>query len=59
MNARIIEENCIGCGVCESIAEPTIQIDGVAQIKEEVTESNIEIIKEAAEACPTGAIIVE
>ena len=41
-----INENCIGCGACESICEAVFSVDGVASVKE------------AAEACPVGAIEV-
>ena len=41
-----IEDSCIGCGACESIC------DAVFQVEDKAT------VKEAADACPVGAIAV-
>lgn len=54
-----INENCVGCGACESICEAVFSVDGVATVNESAVEANMDGIKEAAEACPVGAIEVE
>ena len=51
-----INENCIGCGACESICEAVFSVDGVATVNEEAVAANLDGAKEAAEACPVGAI---
>lgn len=53
-----VNENCIGCGACTSIASDFFEIgeQGYAvPVKEEVEEITDDI-KEAAEGCPVGAI---
>lgn len=54
-----INENCIGCGACESICEAVFSVDGVATVNEAEVAANMDSVKEAAEACPVGAIEVE
>lgn len=51
-----INENCIGCGACESICEAVFSVDGVATVNEAEVAANMDSVKEAAEACPVGAI---
>lgn len=53
-----VNENCIGCGACESICEAVFSVDGVAQVNEAEVAANADGVKEAAEACPVGAIEV-
>ena len=53
-----INENCIGCGACESICEAVFSVDGVATVNETEVAANMAAVKEAAEACPVGAIEV-
>lgn len=53
-----INENCVGCGACESICEAVFSVDGVATVNESAVEANMDGIKEAAEACPVSAIEV-
>ncbi len=59
MNVKIVEENCIGCGMCRHISADIFNIEDVAIIAREVTEKDSELINEAIECCPTGAIIIE
>lgn len=54
-----INENCIGCGACESICEAVFSVDGVATVNEAEVAANMDSVKEAAEACPVSAIEVE
>ncbi len=58
MNVKI-EDSCIGCGVCESICEAVFSVDDVAKVNESAVSGNEDCVKEAAEACPVGAIVVE
>ena len=51
-----INDSCIGCGACESICDAVFAVDGVASVKEAGIAGNEDSAKEAAEACPVGAI---
>lgn len=49
------ENRCIGCGICANICPAGIEIvDGKAVIKNE----NTDCLKDAAEACPRNAILL-
>jgi len=54
-----VNDSCIGCGACESICEAVFSVDGVAQVNEAAVADNIDAVKEAADACPVGAIEIE
>lgn len=54
-----INDSCIGCGACESICETVFKVDGVATVNEAAVADNFDSVKEAADACPVGAIEVE
>lgn len=62
MKAIVKKEACIGCGACASI-EPTVfelNDEGLADVKvADLPNDKEEVANEAAEACPTGAIVVE
>lgn len=51
-----INDSCIGCGACESICDAVFSVDGVAQVNEAAVADNMDAVKEAADACPVGAI---
>ncbi|MFA5604115.1 MAG: ferredoxin [Bacilli bacterium] len=54
---RIIEENCIACGLCESIVNEVFRVEEVAKvIVDEVKEDLIDNVQEAIDSCPTDAI---
>ena len=53
-----VNDSCIGCGACESICEAVFSVDGVATVNEAEVAANMDSVKEAAEACPVGAIEV-
>lgn len=53
---KIIKEECVGCGVCADICPDGIEmVDGKAKIKDE----NADCLKEAANACPRKAIMID
>jgi len=56
------QDLCIGCGACQSIVNDVFEIDdqGLATVKcEEVAKELEEDVIDAAEGCPTNAIVVE
>lgn len=62
MKAKVIKEECIGCGLCEQICPEVFTMDdeGTAEaIKGEVPADAEECAQEAADSCPTGAIEIE
>ncbi|CDE87949.1 TPA: ferredoxin [Candidatus Gastranaerophilales bacterium HUM_20] len=54
-----IEEGCIACGACESICDAVFKVEDVATVNESAVADNIDCVKEAADACPVGVIVVE
>lgn len=52
---------CIGCGSCESIAPDYFEIkkDGKSHPKKAYDEKDKEVIEEAVDSCPAGAITIE
>ena len=61
MKVRIIKEECIACGVCADIAPEVFEMGAeAAEVKiDEVPEAGQDAVREAAESCPTEAIVVE
>lgn len=62
MKVKVNEDACIGCGACCAIADSIFEIgdNGLSEVKkEEVQEGEKQAVRDAAEACPTGAIEVE
>ena len=62
MKAKVVRENCIGCGACQAIAPNIFVIDdeGLSKVVvEEVAETDVADCKDAIESCPTGAIVEE
>ena len=61
MKVRIIKEECIACGVCADIAPEIFEMgDDAAEVKvAEVPEPEQDAVREAAESCPTEAIVLE
>ncbi len=57
-----VNDECIGCGLCESTCPEVFAIgdEGTAEaIVDEVPEENEDAAQEAADNCPVGAITVE
>ncbi|MEG0772423.1 ferredoxin [Clostridium sp.] len=62
MKARIEKDDCISCGLCPSLCPEVFEFedDGKAGVVvDEVPSENEDSAKEAAESCPTSAIIIE
>ena len=63
VRVTVDEETCIGCGACVAIAPDIFELD-TSTMKSKVkkqpeTDEEVELVKQAAEACPTGSIKVE
>ena len=54
-----VNDECIACGACESICDAVFSIEDKAVVDESAVADNIDAVKEAADACPVGAIEVE
>lgn len=54
-----VNDSCIGCGACESICDAVFSIEDKAVVNDSAVADNIDSVKEAADACPVGAIEVE
>lgn len=62
MKAEINRDNCIGCGCCQGICQEVFEVqdDGFAHVvKEEIEKNLYDDVRDAASACPTGAIEVK
>jgi ferredoxin len=61
MIAHVEKDVCIGCGACPAICPEVFEMDddGLAfALKEHVPEDQEELAQEAAENCPTEAIVL-
>ena len=58
MNVRV-EDSCIVCCACESICDKVFTVEDMAKVNEAEVAANEDSVKEAAESCPVGAIVVE
>lgn len=62
MKAKALNNLCIGCGACAALVPDEFEIgdDGFAKaLNETVKDENKEMVMEAKDNCPTGAIEVE
>ena len=54
-----VNENCIGCGLCEGVCPEVFQItdEGTARANEDEVDAAVETnAQEAMDGCPVGAI---
>ena len=59
MRVSVDEELCVASGQCEMICPEVFELDLVSEVKEEHPAPSLhEKVREAADACPTGAILV-
>ncbi len=54
-----IEDGCIACGACESFCPEVFKVEDAAQADQSKVAGNEDAVKEAAESCPVGVIVVE
>ena len=54
-----VSDDCIACGACESICGAVFSIEDKAVVDSSAVAANMSEVKEAADACPVGAISVE
>ena len=54
-----VNDGCIACGACESVCDAVFKVEDVAVVNESAVAANESGVKEAADACPVGAIEVE
>ena len=62
MKVKVNQDACIGCGACAAICDSVFEIndEGLSVAKvEKVEDKDIQEARDAADACPTGAIEVE
>ena len=62
MKVTIDHSLCIGDGICEEICPEVFELrdDGLAYVINENPDASLEAkVREAADACPTDAIIIE
>lgn len=60
--AIVNQDLCIGCGACQAIVNDIFEIndEGLAEAKDEVVKEDLlEDVIDAAEGCPTNAIVIE
>ncbi len=58
MEVKVKKEKCIGCGACAAICPDVFEMgdEGKSVVKEKETDKDC--AKEAADSCPTDAIII-
>ncbi len=61
MEVRVDAELCTGCGPCVDVCPEVFEMrdDKSVVLVKEVPAEHQDAVREAADACPTGAIIIE
>lgn len=62
MKVKVVEDLCIGCGICEGIAPEVFSLETepyAVVLLDPVPEEFHATTREAAEACPEAAIVIE
>ncbi|MDK2886191.1 MAG: ferredoxin [Thermosipho sp. (in: thermotogales)] len=59
MKVRVDEASCIGCGVCENLCPDVFKMGDDMKAKVQQPETDLDCARDAADSCPTGAIVVE
>ena len=55
---KVNKDKCLGCGACVGTCGEIFDFDddGLATVKSQPTDENVNLAVEAMENCPTGAI---
>lgn len=59
MKVKVIKEKCVGCGMCVGINGDVFEFDDDGRAKannENINDENKEIVEDAVNSCPVGAI---
>lgn len=58
MRISVDHDTCIGIGICEGLAPIVfaVQEDGTLTVSDDRPTADLDSVREAAQACPTGAI---
>ncbi len=61
MKAYVDPEKCISCGLCIGICGEVFEFndEGISEAVGEITNETEKAAQEAADGCPTNAIIIE
>ena len=60
MKVKVDKEKCLGCGVCVAIAPKSFKLNDEGKSEPiEPSGDDKEIIENAVESCPVGAISIE
>lgn len=62
MKVKVNKEACIGCGACAAICDKVFELNSEGLSVEKMTEvpkEEAQNVRDAVDACPTGAIEVE
>jgi ferredoxin len=60
MRVTVDESVCGATGQCELICPDVFEVDEVSRVKDERPDPSLhEKVREAADSCPTGAILVQ
>ena len=59
-SVTIVEDECTGCGLCETTCPEVFELDDVASVKADADLNEYEdLIRTAVEECPVEAIQVD
>ena len=58
MKKLIVDEMCMGCGMCTTIDEEPFEINGSTSLSEVKTQEHLDTpeLQDAIDSCPVGAI---
>ena len=59
-NVTIVDDECTGCGLCETTCPVVFELDDIALVKADVDLNEYEdLIRTAADDCPVEAIQID
>lgn len=61
MKAKVNQDNCIGCGVCEQLCPTIFRINenGVSEVYAKITQEDESNVETASTSCPVSVIEIE